>query len=133
MSLKSMLAHRCTLIEPVESSEYGSSVYTWQVVAENVRCFLDLNYVRTGKDALWIEAAGRPADRTGVVFFDGKTRIKSGYRMEMTKGPHGTFSIEGAIDEAWKPTRRHHLEIGVIEVATSMSRPEYAMRYQDGG
>jgi hypothetical protein len=126
MSLNSMLAHRCTIIRTVESNEDGALIYQWQPIATNVRLFLDLNFVRMGKDSLWVEAAGRPKDRSGVAFFQGTAPIKSGDRIEMTRGPEGTFSIEGALDEAWKPTRKHHLEIGVLEVATSLSRPEYS-------
>jgi hypothetical protein len=124
MSFNSMLAHRCSLIDSVETSTDGSSVYTWQTVATNVPCFLYLNFIRRGKDSLWVEAAGRPKDRTGVIFFKGGATVRSGMRIEMTKGPNGMFSIEGALDEAWTPRRRHHLEFGVIEVAAIIKRPE---------
>lgn len=131
MSFTSMLAHRCRLIAPVETSVDGSSVYTWQTVsgADSVSCFLDLNFLRKGKDSQWVEAAGRPKDRTGVIFFKGSQVVKSGWRIEideeaypLTRGPKGMFSIEGALDEAWTPRKKHHLEFGVIEVATAIKR-----------
>ena len=131
MSFQSMLAHRCRLIQPVETSVDGSSVYTWQLVSgmDAVPCFLDLSFIRKGKDTMWVEAAGRPQDRTGVIFFKGTATIKSGWRIEidndlypLTRGPKGMFSIEGALDEAWTPRRKHHLEFGVIEVATVIKR-----------
>ena len=125
MSFNSMLAHRCSLIDSKETSVDGSSVYTWVTVATDVPCFLDLSFIRKGKDAQWVEAAGRPKDRTGVIFFKGAQSVKSGQRIEMTKGPVGTFSIEGALDEAWSPRKRHHLEFGVIEVASVIKRAAY--------
>lgn len=125
MSFNSMLAHRCTLYDSVESSSAGSSTYSWVAVATDVPCFIDLNFLRKGKDMMWVEAAGRPQDRTGVIFFKGsENRVKSGQRIDITKGPNGMFSIEGALDEAWTPRKRHHLEFGVIEVATVIKRAD---------
>jgi hypothetical protein len=120
-----MLAHRCSLIDSRETSVDGSSVYSWVTVATDIPCFLDLSFIRKGKDAQWVEAAGRPKDRTGVIFFKGTAPVKSGMRIEITRGPSGMFSIEGALDEAWTPRRKHHLEFGVIEVASVIKRPEY--------
>lgn len=119
MSFNSMLAHRCKLIAPAETAP---GVYSWTTSATDVPCFLDLNFIRKGKDAMWVEAAGRPKDRTGVIFFKGSAVVKSGWRIEITRGPSGMFSIEGALDEAWTPRKRHHLEFGVIEVATVVKR-----------
>ena len=148
MSFQGMLAHRCNLIDSIETSHDGSSTYAWtpaletNVLSSNFgqpkifKCFLDLNFLRRGKDPMWVEAAGRPQDRTGVIFF-GKDafykdeddlefcHVKSGMRIEMTKGPSGTFSIGGALDEAWTPHKRHHLEFGVIEVANVIKRSKY--------
>lgn len=129
MSFSSMLAHRCKLKAVVETSTDGSSVYNWQTVQVNnvdliLPCFLDLNFLRKGKDLMWVEAAGRPQDRTGVIFFKGKDDdyVSSGMRIEMVRGPEGMFSIEGALDQAWTPRRKHHIEFGVIEVATAITR-----------
>ena len=131
----------------IVASTDGSSTYVWSPVkvkdsagADTVTdlvlpCFLDLSFVRKGKDTLWVEAAGRPKDRTGVIFF-GKgafykvgvnsfSYVESGMRIDMTRGPSGAFSIEGALDEAWTPRKRHHLEFGVIEVASVVKRAEF--------
>jgi hypothetical protein len=43
-------------------------------------------------------------------------------RVKMTLGPSGTFLIEGAVDEIWKPTAKHHVEVGVTEVPAQISK-----------
>lgn len=137
MAYRSLLKHRCFLWEMRQGQVDGSPVHTWERVETPydlpLRCFLDLNFIRKGKDPIWTPEAGRPADRSGVLFLAGDAPVRSGQRVEMVKGPEGTFSIEGAVDEAWKPSRRHHLEIGVLEVATSLTRPMYASREVSGG
>jgi hypothetical protein len=122
MSYSSMLKHRCTLLELRESFVNGVPSSTWVEVATAVRCFLDLNFLRKGKDPMWTPEAGRPGDRSGVCFLADSAPIKSGMRIKMTKGPTGTFLIEGAVDEAWQPTKRHHFEVGVIEVPKQISK-----------
>ena len=129
MSYNSLLKHRCTVLSLVETQVDGSPIVAWQATSTNVRCFLDLNFIRRGKDPMWTAEAGRPQDRSGVLFLRGDQLVESGNRVLMTKGPAGTFSIEGALDEAWQPDKRHHIEIGVVEVAGQLARPGFN---QDG-
>jgi hypothetical protein len=128
MSYRSLLKHRCNVIGLVTTADDGSPVTVWQQKATDIRCFLDLSFIRKGKDPYWSESAGRPTDRTGVLFLMGDAQIKAGDRIIMTRGPSGSFSIEGAIDETWTPSARHHLEVGVKEVATQLAR---GALYQD--
>lgn len=122
MSYAAQLKHRCTLLELQTTFVNGVPQTLWQPVATGVRCFLDLNFIRRGKDPMWTPEAGRPSDRSGVCFLEPKAPAKSGYRIKMTKGPTGTFLIEGAVDEAWQPTKLHHLEVGVVEVPKQISK-----------
>lgn len=122
MSYKSMLKQRCTLLELTETFVNGIPTSDWAEVATNVKCLMDLNFIRKGKDPMWTPEAGRPGDRSGVCFLDPSAPIRSGMRIKMTKGPTGTFLIEGAVDEAWRPTDRHHFEVGVIEVPKQISK-----------
>ena len=126
MSYSSMLKHRCILMELQEGFVNGVPTMRWEEVATNVKCFMDLNFLRKGKDPMWTAEAGRPSDRTGVCFVEGGAPVKSGMRLKMTKGPTGTFLVEGAVDEAWQPTKRHHLEIGVTEVPSQISKGQGA-------
>lgn len=117
-----MLVQRCTLKELTTNFVDGIAVSGWTDVATNVACFLDLNFLRRGKDPIWTPEAGRPSDRTGVLFLSGTATVRSGMRVVMTKGPSGTFLIEGAVDEAWRPSKRHHYELGVVEVPSQISK-----------
>lgn len=121
MSFNGMLAHRCTLLALTSTFVDGVARTDWTPVATSVRCFLDLNFIRKGKDPMWTPEAGRPSDRSGVLFVSSNV-VKSGMRVRMTKGPTGTFLIEGAVDEAWSPKRMHHLEVGVVEVPSQISK-----------
>lgn len=116
MSYRTMLKHRCSITRLVESSTNGYVTFNWVPIQTNVPCFLDLTFIRMGKDAMWTPEAGRPADRTGVWFGMPKVDVQSGDQVVMTKGPLGTFQIEGAVDEVWRPQDFHHLELGVKEV-----------------
>lgn len=126
-----MLKHRCRVLSMSEESEDGVPVIGWDYVRDasaqpaEFRCFLDLNFIRRGKDPQWTAEAGRPADRSGVFFAMGDIPLRSGNRIEMTRGPEGTFVAEGAFDEAWTPSARHHIEIGVLEVASQIARVQY--------
>jgi hypothetical protein len=116
MSYRTMLKQRCTIRRLVEGTTNGYSTFQWVTVEAGVACFLDLNFIRQGKDPMWVPEAGRPADRTGVWFGMPNVDVRSGDQLVMTKGPAGTFQIEGAVDQVWRPGDYHHLEIGVKEV-----------------
>ena len=115
-----MLRHRCTVYRLQETIQSGLPVYDWVAVRTNVPVFLDLNFVRLGKDPTWTPEAGRPTDRSGVGFFLGNAPIRNGDQIVMTKGPAGRFSLEAAVDEAWRPSAKHHLEVSVKEVASQL-------------
>lgn len=116
MSYRALLKHRCEVWRMQETFIDGTPSHTWTKVITNVRCFIDLNFVRLGKDPTWTPEAGRPSDRSGVGFFMGDAPIKNGDRIVITKGPTGTFALESAIDEAWQPQAKHHLEVSIKEV-----------------
>jgi len=111
------LKHRCHVLRLVETNQDGSPVHAWEQVTETpIRCFLDLTFIRHGKDPHWTPEAGRAADRNGVWFGLNDAPVRPGDRVKMTKGPTGVFEVDGAYDEAWRPTELHHIEVGVKEV-----------------
>lgn len=122
MSYSSLLKHTCHLLSLQSGFKDGIPTSQWtQVTTKPVACFLDLQFIRRGKDPLWTPEAGRVSDRTGVLFVDKGAVVKSGMRVKIVFGPQGTFLIEGAVDEVWKPTELHHYECGVTEVPTQIS------------
>jgi hypothetical protein len=119
--------------------EDGSPVVAWGPVSYPVghehegdpipyRCFLDLTFLRRGKDPQWTPEAGRPADRSGVFFALGDIPLKAGHRIKMVKGHTGIFETSGSFDEAVTPHQRHHIEVGVSEVAAMRTRAEHAQQ-----
>lgn len=122
MSYGGLLQHKCNLLTLTTTFADGMPVSAWTPYATGVKCFLDLNFIRRGKDPMWTPEAGRSSDRAGVLFLSGKANPKSGMRVQMTKGPSGTFLVEGAVDEAWRPTKLHHYELGVTEVPSQITK-----------
>lgn len=122
MSYRTMLKQRCSIKRLVETEQHGFVVFDWITIASSVPCFLDLSFIRQGKDPLWTPEAGRPSDRTGVWFGLPKVDVRSGDQIVMTKGPSGTFQVEGAVDEVWRPGDFHHLELGVKEVGRPIAQ-----------
>lgn len=124
MSFIGLMKHRCDIYDLNQKAVDGAIEMQFVRVATNVKCYLDLSFIRKGKDPMWTPEAGRPADRSGVLFMLPTYDIKSGQRIEMTRGPEGQFEIQGAIDLLYRRDRKHHYEIGVTERATSLSRRE---------
>jgi hypothetical protein len=124
VSYRSLLKHRCTLLQIHETKVGGLPGATWVAVATNLPCFLNLGMVRKGKDPVWTPESGRPNERSGVLFLHPKVNgvLRSGMRVDMQRGPSGTFQVVGAVDEAWTPTRLHHMECGVEEIGSPLAK-----------
>lgn len=119
MSFRALLVHRCDLYDLQTSDRDGSPVTTYvKVNPFPIPCRIDLNFIRSGKDAMWLPSVARPEDRTGVMFFLPSAPLKAGIRAKITRGPKGIFQLKGAIDEAWDFDSLDHLEVGVAEVGT---------------
>ncbi len=117
MSYRSLLTHRCTVKRLEETFVDGMPQHQWVVKGTAIPCRVDLQFIRQGKDPLWTPEAGRASDRTGVLFIMPSSQVKSGDRIFVSRGPAGTFQIEGAVDEAWDKDTRHHIELGIKEVS----------------
>lgn len=131
MSFKSLLKHRCDIYDHQTRDKDGVPLTKYFKLNDSpVKCRLDLNFIRQGRDSRWVDVAARPQDRAGTLFIDEEIlsrhgiQIKSGMRISMVRGPKGTFQMQGAIDEAWGESDLHHYEIGVIEVSTLSKRSD---------
>ncbi len=116
MSYTGLLRMRCRILELTQGQQDGVTFEKWETVSENERCFLDLGFIRAGKDPVWTPDTKTAQNRSGVLFLARKTLAIPGSRVQITKGPPGTFLIDSSIDEAWTPTKHHHLECFVVEV-----------------
>lgn len=115
MALLNLLKQRCT-VQRLSDVQFDGLISTqWTQVAD-LRCFLDLSYIRSGKDPVWTPDSGRAQNRSGVLFLPPGANVEPGDRIVMTKGPSGTFVVQSALDEAWTPRKLHHLECYVTEV-----------------
>ena len=96
----------------------------WAIVATSEPCFIDLQFIRRGRDPQWTPEAGRPADRTGVAFFNPTAKVKVGYRLRVlaANGPAGTYMVEGAFDTPYDGMGEvHHIEAGIKEVPPAVA------------
>lgn len=91
-------------------------------VPGELRCRIDLAFMRPGKDQPMPIVAGRAPDRVGLMFFAATDEIVSGDRIRCLDGPiRGTFEIRAMPDPATDFSQAHHMEVQIIEVAQSMT------------
>lgn len=86
-----------------------------------LKCRIDLNFVRVGKDQPMPVVAGRAPDRVGLMLFDATDAILSGDRIHPLNGPiSGMFELRAIPDVAAGWSAAHHMEVQLIEVAQSL-------------
>lgn len=123
MSYRSLLVHRADVQRFDSVLVDGSEQYLPKRVAVRLPCRIDLQYIRMGKDPQWTPEAGRPEDRTGVAMFLPGADVRTGDRLQMVRGPAGTFLVDGSVDEILGGRGRvHHLEVAVKEVPGPLAR-----------
>jgi hypothetical protein len=103
----------------VESMSDGVPSWDWVPYGDArnaIRCRLDLNFIRPGKDAPPAQEAGRAPDRIGVMFCGSTAGIRAGDRIVTVSGPVvGTFDIKAIPDVAVDYASAHHIEVQIIE------------------
>lgn len=95
----------------------------WTVVAggERVRCRLDLNFLRPGKDIAPAPVAGRAPDRIGLMFCSSHAPIRAGARVVTIPNDQGLMPVEGTFEIRVIPdlaqgfSMPHHMEIQILE------------------
>lgn len=91
-----------------------------------LKCRLDMNFVREGKDAIPAPVAGRAPDRVGVLFTYAYAPLKAGDRLvaipnEQGRTPvDGTFEIRTIPDKAIDYSDAHHIEVQIIETGQEL-------------
>lgn len=85
-------------------------------------CRIDLNFIRVGKDAPAPLVGGKAVDRVGVLFCDPTPHLKAGHTIRCIGGPvKGTFIIKNTPDVAIDFFGAHHLEMQIVEQASSLN------------
>lgn len=101
----------------------GVASMDWTVVpgGEYVKCRLDLNFLRPGKDIAPAPVAGKAPDRIGLMFCSNGTPIKAGDRIVTIPNDSGQMPVEGTFEIRVIPdtvvgySAAHHIEIQILE------------------
>lgn len=92
-----------------------------------LKCRLDMNFIREGKDALPAPVAGRAPDRVGVMLTGPYAPLRAGDRIvtipnEAGREPvKGIFEIRAIPDEVVAFADRHHIEVQIIETGQELT------------
>lgn len=105
------------------TSSDGMASMDWTVVpgGEFIKCRLDLNFLRPGKDIAPAPVAGKAPDRIGLMFCSQYTPIKAGDRIITIPNEAGQMPVEGTFEIRVIPdmvvgyATAHHLEIQILE------------------
>lgn len=88
-----------------------------------IRCRLDMNFLRPGKDVPAAQEAGTVPDRIGVMFCR-PVPIRAGDRIVAVSGPvTGTFDLKTIPDLPPDYSSVHHMEVQVVETVQSLESP----------
>lgn len=89
-----------------------------------IRCRLDLNFLRPGKDIPAADNAGTAPDRIGVMFCRATAGIRAGDRIVTVSGPvTGVFDIKVIPDIALDYSSGHHIEVQIVETVQTLDSP----------
>lgn len=111
----------------------GVPSFEWSTVegAEYVRCRLDLNFVRPGKDIAPAPVAGKAPDRIGLLFCDFDAPFRAGDRVVAIPDHNGLISVEGTFEIRVIPdvvvgfATPHHKEIQILETNQALTDADW--------
>lgn len=102
----------------------GTPVTTWvdqEAPLSAIRCRLDLNFLRPGKDIPAPQNAGVAPDRIGIMFCSASVPLKAGDRLVTVSGPvSGIFDIKSIPDVALDFSSGHHIEVQIVETVQNL-------------
>lgn len=116
-----ILESTTTIVEGARVQEWAKSTTSFDPTCApgEMKCRLDLIFLRPGKDAPAPVVAGRTPDRTGVMFCNMTTALRGGHIVRVIKGKDlgCSFLIKSRPDAAEDFSTAHHIEVQVNEVA----------------
>jgi hypothetical protein len=92
-----------------------------------MKCRIDLNFIRQGKDIPLVAVAGKAPDRTGLLICSSDAPIKAGDRIVAIPNEYGetpivgTFDIKAIPDQAIDWSGAHHLEVQIVETNQALA------------
>jgi hypothetical protein len=136
--MSALLSSVVTVIRPQLSTNTGGAAsVTWSPLTAildpvvnipgQLRCRLDLQFIRRGVDQPPAVAAGRAPDRVGVMYYipvtdvNGIPLVQAGDRAVTLTGPvYGVFEIRNLPDVALDFVGGHHVEVQIVEVSQNL-------------
>lgn len=110
--------------------ENGRAELTWQPSplpgANWVKCRLDLNFLRPGKDVPSPINAGVVPDRIGIMFTYADAPLKAGDRIVAIPNEYGMLPVSGVFDIKQTPDKAidyasaHHIEVQIVESTSTI-------------
>jgi hypothetical protein len=130
--VRHLFSSRVEVYDPVITVVDGTGEISWEKSSTvidtahgepgEMKCRIDLNFVRYGKDQLPAPVAGRAPDRIGVLLCSTTDGLKAGQRIKTIAGPvTGVFELRAIPDVAPDFSSAHHMEAQVIEVAQNVA------------
>jgi hypothetical protein len=113
----------------VQAWNKSSASFDPQCGPGEMKCRLDLIFLRPGKDAPAPIVAGRTPDRTGVMYCSYTPSLQGGQIIRVISGPFtgSSFLLKMRPDEAQDFNGTHHIEVQIFEVAqASLTYPSGA-------
>jgi hypothetical protein len=125
--MRHLFASRVEVLESVTEVVEGARMQTWQKSSAifdptcapgEMKCRLDLIFLRPGKDHPAPIVSGRSPDRTGVLYCSYTSALQGGQIIKVVDGPYtdSSFLLKMRPDEAQAFSKTHHIEVQVFEV-----------------
>jgi len=126
--MRHLFSSTVEILESITDIVDGARVQAWNkstakydpvCAPGEMKCRLDLIFLRPGKDAPAPVVAGRTPDRTGVMYCSYTPNLRGGHIIKVIQGPYlgSLFLIKMRPDEAQDFKGTHHIEVQVNEVA----------------
>jgi hypothetical protein len=114
------------ILESITTVVDGARVQAWHKSSDNfdptcgageMKCRLDLIFLRPGKDAPAPVVAGRSPDRTGILYCSYTPSLQGGQIIRVIDGPFtsSSFLLKMRPDEAQDFNGTHHIEVQIFE------------------
>lgn len=124
--MRHLFSSTVEILESATEIVDGARVMAWNKSNANfdvtqppgqLKCRLDLIFLRPNKDQPIAQVAGRTPDRTGVMFCSNSSALQGGQIIHVISGPYTGlyFLLKMQPDQAQDYSGSHHIEVQVFE------------------